>query len=1036
MTRFRNKSSVVVHLDQEMVFVHPCDPGVPGDALVSGVVVLSLVKAKRLKGLAVELVGLCDAYGGQLWPYETTTTLSKKLELSLDGEEYEAGEYRFSFSFMIPATTAPFQRSSHGRVRHYVKAHVGYSAALSTGLTSPATAVWISASPSGPGEPPEPLDLVMEHWAEDLGPILISVSSPHLTVSSLLFTKLHFVAPPTPLLITQINIYVQQFFDISYAQTPEIAHPLPRRFALLKVDVAANPSTSPTPPFRPPSRTPSSSITTSNSPPPLNSALPRSLGSPPRPIDIPLHEDSPLQLLEEGTDWKYSCVGRIPDDELVRPSTLKESDTKIRVSHKVQVEINNMTLDEMFDREGYALERAEASSRNARRVEDRTDSLGVAADRDLKSPLKQRDIFVHPTADPEVEGIDSFVTGVVVLSLPKRRRVRSLEVELAGVSDTFVFGPNLWRWETNGPLRDKIKLELDGEELVAGDHRCQRFLYDTFDNGSSPQFYHSYLFSFRIPSSTPSTLRSATGDPLVRYHVKSKAVFESSWNQTLRGEPVPVVVHSSPVGPGQLPPSLEYFADRETTDFGLTSFSLSSPHLALGSFAEARINFSAAPSSASITAINLSIVQTTEVHFKDDDVVHYLPNLRFPLTKVENPNLRFRTGIATCPLSSKASASAASSSPQLDLRASSKPASTPSHKPECPIESLFVSVADPIPLREVEAGEAWRYKATVRIPKGFGLHPTTLAGSASQSRISHRLQVEVVYRVGDVTKKINSDDSSDDDTSADEASSSASEQLHLPVERDVAPSLLDIGTSASASTTTPHFKSTMAVLRARQALQQGAFEALASAIASITSSLPASLDRLGLLIPILNRLARDIRQELRSEERGKEGRKGLSKVEAKSLVALQQTWTKGPEGGDRRKGKNRTLDWVEKIRAIVEKNPPPPFINTPHDAPVTALLSSVESLLQLSTHRLALVDLGLTSEYLEDWEPLRRAPEIVDWYLSFEKKGAEAVGGASNSSLLSVKSLDLSKNKLDTQDVTHPIAARPLKTFIIPIKLA
>lgn len=100
------------------------------------------------------------------------------------------------------------------------------------------------------------------------------------------------------------------------------------------------------------------------------------------------------------------------------------------------------------------------------------------------------------------------------------------------------------------------------------------------------------------------------------------------------------------------------------------------------------------------------------------------------------------------------------------------------------------------------------------------------------------------------------------------------------------------------------------------------------------------------------------------------------------------------------------------------QNPGPDFLRRPYDLPSSTLLNGIESLLLPSSlPRFGLSDLGLTSEYLAEWELLERAPEVLAWYLSFDSATGDADQRRAQGLhlLATVRSLDLSKNRLRGQ---------------------
>ncbi|GAA5870188.1 hypothetical protein JCM8547_006912 [Rhodosporidiobolus lusitaniae] len=226
-----------------------------------------------------------------------------------------------------------------------------------------------------------------------------------------------------------------------------------------------------------------------------------------------------------------------------------------------------------------------------------------------------------------------------------------------------------------------------------------------------------------------------------------------------------------------------------------------------------------------------------------------------------------------------------------------------------------------------------------------------------------------------------------------------------------------LGGSTSARS---NLKLSLAVLRARQSLASQSYEALAGALKSLSAALPpvSSLalpanggdNPLGVFVPILHRLAKDVMASVAGEEKGREFRKKLGKEDAKALVALKQRWS----GGGKGKGKEQDADWVAGVDELVSKNPPPAFLSDPNYASLTpSLLTSVEALLLPSSlPRLSLSRLELQDHDLEAWPVLCRLPEVLVWLVSFITPIAAEAERRARRALDGVKSLDLSKNAL------------------------
>lgn len=163
------------------------------------------------------------------------------------------------------------------------------------------------------GEPPVPAEVRIETFRNDLGPVGLSISSPHLTVASLIHFKLTLASPVVNVTILSVSASVSQRFEIHYDSNKRgVAQPPPRRHIIFHVD-----------------------STTATSPDLLDpknflvgNALPKKAA--PEPL---------VELEANGAGWNYERIARLPCDDLIRPTTLDGTETKIRVSHSLVGEI-------------------------------------------------------------------------------------------------------------------------------------------------------------------------------------------------------------------------------------------------------------------------------------------------------------------------------------------------------------------------------------------------------------------------------------------------------------------------------------------------------------------------------------------------------------------------------------------------------------------------------------------------------------------------------------------------------------------------
>ncbi|BGO98424.1 Proteophosphoglycan 5 [Rhodotorula toruloides] len=336
--------TVKVTLNQDEIFVHPVDEDYPTqDPVLRGTTLLSLPSRKAVKRIKVVLEGLCDVQAGAGNPYETTLVLRKELETDL-GEFFDEGNHAFNFAFIIPSTTPVSQRCIYGRTRYYVKATVEFDGVLSGSVSSPSVAFWVCGNPSPPGELPSTTDLSFQHFSEDLGPVGVGVSSPHLTVAALVNIRLSLLGPVVPVTIVSVNGIITQTFEVSYADG-RIARPKPKAHVLTKVDQKASPSLvvpihNPATCTEEPGQLDEGAIPAQTNPPvPAPSFRPVSKCCTPHP-DVPVPDPTPLVHLKAGQEFHHARICRVPTDDHVRPSTLDGSrGTKIRVSHVLSVEV-------------------------------------------------------------------------------------------------------------------------------------------------------------------------------------------------------------------------------------------------------------------------------------------------------------------------------------------------------------------------------------------------------------------------------------------------------------------------------------------------------------------------------------------------------------------------------------------------------------------------------------------------------------------------------------------------------------------------
>ncbi|KAL8292919.1 hypothetical protein RQP46_000613 [Phenoliferia psychrophenolica] len=322
--------SLKVEIAQSSVYLHPSpDPSIPAeDQLLRGFVVLTLPKPRRVSDVVVSLQGYCTYQGGPGWPYErSAAALSKEVSLSLGEECLDAGDHRLDFSFIIPANTAEYQTSNYGRIHHHIHARADLPGSLATRLSLKSTAVPVHfiANPTPVlGGVPEPYTALLTTYHEELGPVRVTVSAPHLTVASLISYEFSLLSPPAGLVITGLKGFLTQQFEIQYIST-KVARPPPTHNVLCTVDQSTG------------------TLEDHNSKKAQlgykGVAWDRFDSFPDLPEGVALAREDRLKEVAEGSEWTYQKLSRMPHDDNVRPSTLEHTNTPIRVAHLIGAEV-------------------------------------------------------------------------------------------------------------------------------------------------------------------------------------------------------------------------------------------------------------------------------------------------------------------------------------------------------------------------------------------------------------------------------------------------------------------------------------------------------------------------------------------------------------------------------------------------------------------------------------------------------------------------------------------------------------------------
>ncbi|KAM0788953.1 hypothetical protein ACM66B_003028 [Microbotryomycetes sp. NB124-2] len=307
-----------VTLLSDTLFLHPPPPGEQGqDELLRGIIQLELPSARKIEAINIELKGIGSLTADHTHIQFPTLRQEVRIDLSAD-DKLEAGTHEWSWTLVVPSSTAIQERCAYGSIRHLLRAWCVEPGTWAQ-IEADALPVFLVSSPCDRGEVPEGLEVDVRQPSKDLGQINLRVSAPHLTVAALVYLQIAFDSPPQCEVLS-VSAFIIQSFKIDYPDKRLQFNKPPRQKKLLFY--ADQTTTVP--------QTAEQLLDRENVGP--GASLPASYESRHR-------RPKPLARLEAGTPWSFARLVRILDDDRIRPSTLAHVDTPLRVSHKLVVEV-------------------------------------------------------------------------------------------------------------------------------------------------------------------------------------------------------------------------------------------------------------------------------------------------------------------------------------------------------------------------------------------------------------------------------------------------------------------------------------------------------------------------------------------------------------------------------------------------------------------------------------------------------------------------------------------------------------------------
>ncbi|KAI5477091.1 Immunoglobulin E-set domain protein [Pseudohyphozyma bogoriensis] len=315
-----------VTIAEEILFLHPADGETPTeDPWLSGSVTLWLPKARTLKQLTVRLQGRQDIGYPDGRPYESAITLDKVVSLLEKDLELEKGEHTFAFSIIVPSSTGPYERCQHGRLRHTVVAKAEGIGGMGGDIVSNTKQLFLIVNPGGAGEsePPPSLDHKIEGMVDEIGPYTMALQSQHIMVGGLMLLRFNLLSPPADMMIFSIKVKINQHFVLKSFTSPGFTS---------------------TPPVD--SRTVCQIDATNHAN--FGKVEEKSIGGRSG-SQTPAH--GPMKILSKGESFTLFHLARLPNDNMIRPSTHPGTDTGINVTHTASIEMTYKIIHDDAEKE-------------------------------------------------------------------------------------------------------------------------------------------------------------------------------------------------------------------------------------------------------------------------------------------------------------------------------------------------------------------------------------------------------------------------------------------------------------------------------------------------------------------------------------------------------------------------------------------------------------------------------------------------------------------------------------------------------------
>ena len=224
----------------------------------------------------------------------------KPVVVSVDEEatmELSKGVHAFEFAFILPANSAPYERNPFGKVRYSIKATV-----LGGGRARSNVDEWRDFFPMvnpAPDGGPTPLSVLYNDIHPTVGLLSVACTSNNISVGGLFNIDIHSPDPPIDLAVFMVRVSLHTTIEVHTRKKGKQVAPVQKRRLFEKGWV------------------------------PPSDKLAGDMKKLPNIVRPPGNDSA----------WTVQGIARIPDDNAVRPSTMRGTNASIRFSHAIVVEI-------------------------------------------------------------------------------------------------------------------------------------------------------------------------------------------------------------------------------------------------------------------------------------------------------------------------------------------------------------------------------------------------------------------------------------------------------------------------------------------------------------------------------------------------------------------------------------------------------------------------------------------------------------------------------------------------------------------------